>query len=540
MFFISYLGIFRNFVKSAIESLPSNYYAEEYKIDDHIKRHNIGAFWCEDIMGTPSTYLHPSTTLIQEFLPCKAEHVGKSTDKYSIPVSNNALDSHMAKTSQNPIPSNNTHACHTLSGIPRFSASDSTQTPSCMNTLLNIDEKDNENTFLKEIPKEYYYKTDLQCQISEKIKKLTQICKRIRKDKINCTSYSDILCFLDDSYRIRNLFLKNIFMNNCKLFWKLRNIEAGMKEYWQDERILKEVAVIFKARIDQIEIAKKNCAILSFFPGLIFIKDFINKRFTNMSLNERPMISIYYGCKIIESILHYDSLKFTELNHSFVYGENSEYPKFRLCRNSLQITKNYLLQILNIVRYIYEALEMRQIDQKMTKLIKSACYYLKNDFRNNRYTKNIITRSLLDLVFLFDEDSIEYIIEYNSDTCKSNLYIFPLFRSFQQDIIDFSVFESRKFIKYYLEIFENKIFKEYINIPEQKYERHISYLNKIRENISQNLTDIEINTIAFEALEKTQIFIHYYINVKVNSMIFTDEYKEKMLEAFIEEINYTE
>ncbi|TBU12399.1 hypothetical protein CWI38_0771p0010, partial [Hamiltosporidium tvaerminnensis] len=108
------------------------------------------------------------------------------------------------------------------------------------------------------------------------------------------------------------------------------------------------------------------------------------------------------------------------------------------------------------------------------------------------------------------------------------------------DIIDFSVFESRKFIKYYLEIFENKIFKEYINIPEQKYERHISYLNKIRENISQNLTDIEINTIAFEALEKTQIFIHYYINVKVNSMIFTDEYKEKMLEAFIEEINYTE
>ncbi|TBU09859.1 hypothetical protein CWI39_0028p0010, partial [Hamiltosporidium magnivora] len=289
-------------------------------------------------------------------------------------------------------------------------------------------------------------------------------------------------CFKKQNFDEQNFDLESLFKTNCFVFVCLNVIEKKMKDDLKCEAFFKCISESLIKRMRCIEIARHNCPILSLFPGLIFLKDFIFDQISKKPIKEISISSIFYGLKTIEIILQSPSLSFPVVNSKVLYNYNSKYTEYKLSPEILKKVRYDLRKVLYTIRLIKSLLLSPNEGKIMCKLIINICFYMHNDFINGKYTKNIILKCVRDLVFLFDVETKKYLESYFYRNNESDV-VRPLITSYEYDFEHFSIHESLKFIEYYLKLFQSETFKKYINLSSSDYTCYIDYFIKIKERI---------------------------------------------------------
>ncbi|TBU05073.1 hypothetical protein CWI39_0722p0010 [Hamiltosporidium magnivora] len=524
MFFEQYkLMFFWSLMKLAIHNESKEILAEMEKAKNDEARHKIVTIFSNNSGINPlmcTITINESTT---KEMNKEDKNISNNSKNYSFTISNCVLVSQNITIPHNSsIPIFIDYHIDSSNNIQGFDQS-SDHTLAGRNIVPSIQAQNDETSFhpvknKNNVPKHNNYKYDIEFvrfffTSKKNIQNPTVIFEQIERIFVHNTN--------------NTLIIKNFYKKNKYIFKDLYDIEMKMQKNLQNSNIMDEVLRIFLEKMSSIKIPQTNCPILSLFPGLILLNNFVFDKITTVATNETSIFCIFYGSKIIEKILQNHTSYFIE-NSNNLYGKNVRRPDFKLNTHFYMIIENDFRKILEIVGLIRNLLGFPNESKKIIYLVRDIYFYLVNDFIGNHFANDIILRCVLDLVFLFDSETIEYLKLYFYEKADTENRTRANFKSFFYDYLNFKNSISIKFIDYYLNLFQNETFKNLIIIPKDEYNYFIDYLIEMKEYMKKSHENSSIRRIIFKVLKNSQIFLRYNINIRLNSLVFTDIYKEKM------------
>ncbi|TBU04261.1 hypothetical protein CWI36_0789p0010 [Hamiltosporidium magnivora] len=304
-------------------------------------------------------------------------------------------------------------------------------------------------------------------------------------------NFRDFLPLIEYHYTFKNIKNASAVILHSRILDNIRINEIQIKGFAKttDEERLR-IWSLFTEKYSKIKIIDFDSPLISFFPGIIMLKDFIYKLLTEQRLKERNIFNIFVGMKMIESLLF--STK--EMISSFCNGNNSDKFSYGCCTTNIIIAhKRIFFTILK--KILFKNFNLSKNFIISLRITEIGCVYLSNDkFYLNKAYKYHFLRALIDSIFFLDDVLMNTAsIFYEKNVQNINLQTGYVDHKFF-DFLELENFEmdpdlSLKFIKYYLILLQKEEFISSGNINKTVFKNVIENLAIEVDNVEKEYTN---------------------------------------------------
>ncbi|TBT98980.1 hypothetical protein CWI36_2149p0010, partial [Hamiltosporidium magnivora] len=348
------------------------------------------------------------------------------------------------------------------------------------------------------------------------------------------TNFRDLLPPIIYDYTFKNI--KHVFAVNSHIMIldniRINEIQIkGFAKTTDEERL--RIWSLFSKKYLEIKILDYDSPLVSFFPGIIMLKDFIYKLLLEKVLQDRNIFNIFVGMKMIESLLFSSKEMIAGLSNEnsldiFSYGHGA--------KNIINVHKKIFFKILrqilcknfNLSRNFFITLRITEI----------GCDYLSDDklYLNKEYKCHFL-RALIDSIFFLDDMLINTVFNiYEKSIIDVDLQTGYVAHTF----FDFSILEnfemdpdlSLKFIKYYLILLQNEEFISSANINKIDFKNVIENLAIEVDKFEKELTNScssqpkEHINLLFKCLSIFNFIIKCGYNINIHNSLYLERISE--------------
>ncbi|TBU09889.1 hypothetical protein CWI39_0022p0020 [Hamiltosporidium magnivora] len=206
--------------------------------------------------------------------------------------------------------------------------------------------------------------------------------------------------------------------------------------------------------------------LVSFFPGIIMLKDFIYKLLLEKVLQDRNIFNIFVGMKMIESLLFSSKEMIAGLSKEnsldiFSYGHSDTNIIIAHKKIFFKILRQILCKNFNLSRNIFITLRITEI----------GCDYLNSIFFLDDMLMNTVSN-------IYEKRIID--VDLQTGFVAHTFFDFSILENFEMDL-DLSL----KFIKYYLILLQNEEFISSGNINKTVFKNVIENLAIEVDNVEK-------------------------------------------------------
>ncbi|KAK1347983.1 hypothetical protein LUQ84_002679 [Hamiltosporidium tvaerminnensis] len=304
------------------------------------------------------------------------------------------------------------------------------------------------------------------------------------------TNFRDLLPLIEYHYTFKNIknasavilhsrILDNIRINEMRIKKITKTADEDMQRNWS----------LFTEKFSKIKIIDYDSPLVSFFPGIIMLKDFIYKLLLGKVLQDRNIFNIFVGMKMIESLLFSSKEMISSFCNEnsldiFSYGHGAKNIINVHKKMFFTILKKILCKNFNLSRNFFITLRITEI----------GCDYLSDDklYLNKAYKCHFL-RTFIDSIFFLDDVLMNTVSNiYEKSIIDVDLQTGFVVHTF----FDFSILEkieivpglSLKFIKYYLILLQKEEFISSGNINQIVFKDVIENLTIEVDNFEKELT----------------------------------------------------
>ncbi|TBU08681.1 hypothetical protein CWI39_0152p0020 [Hamiltosporidium magnivora] len=308
------------------------------------------------------------------------------------------------------------------------------------------------------------------------------------------TNFRDLLPLIEYHYTFKNIknasavilhsrILDNIRINEMRIKKITKTADEDMQRNWS----------LFTEKFSKIKIIDYDSPLVSFFPGIIMLKDFIYKLLLGKVLQDRNIFNIFVGMKMIESLLFSSKEMIAGLSTEnsldiFSYGHGAKNIINVHKKMFFTILKKILCKNFNLSRNFFYNIEKNII------ITEIGCDYLSDDklYLNKAYKCHFL-RTFIDSIFFLDDVLMNTVSNiYEKSIIDVDLQTGFVVHTF----FDFSILEkieivpglSLKFIKYYLILLQKEEFISSGNINQIVFKDVIENLTIEVDNFEKELT----------------------------------------------------
>ncbi|TBU13139.1 hypothetical protein CWI38_0303p0030 [Hamiltosporidium tvaerminnensis] len=252
-----------------------------------------------------------------------------------------------------------------------------------------------------------------------------------------------------DTYVEHLITLENISYNEITIKYTTNITEKELEEYWKH----------FDRKYSSIKIIDYDSPLISYFPGIVHLKEFIYNLLKSLPLRRRNIFSVFVGMKMIESLLVSSKEIISSIIKDYVHDMFSFDSDLK---KTLNFHKKILFKIMKVL--LSKNFDLSEEFFISLRIVETRCIYLSKDtlYINGKYNSYFL-RALIDSIFLLDEQLNKNVFGFFANYIKSvNLKTGFVDHNF----IDFAaIYKTEldpeivlKLIKYYLEMLRKNEF----------------------------------------------------------------------------------
>ncbi|KAK1347979.1 hypothetical protein CWI37_0092p0010 [Hamiltosporidium tvaerminnensis] len=343
-------------------------------------------------------------------------------------------------------------------------------------------------------------------------------------------NFRDFLPLIEYHYTFKNIKNASAVIFHSRILDNIRINEIQIKGFAKttDEERLR-IWSLFSKKYSKIKIIDFDSPLISFFPGIIMLKDFIYKLLTEKRLKERNIFNIFVGMKIIESLLFSSKEMIAGLSKEnsldiFSYGHGATNIIIAHKRIFFTILKKILFKNFNLSKKFIISLRITEM----------GCVYLSNDkLYLNKANKYHFLRALIDSIYFLDDmlmNTVSNIYEKSIiDVDLQTGYVAHIFFDFSElENFEIDPDLSLKFIKYYLILLQNEEFISSGNINKIVFKNVIENLAIEVDNVEKELTNScsiqpkEHINLLFKCLSIFNFIIKCEYNINLHNSLYLE------------------
>ncbi|TBU08273.1 hypothetical protein CWI36_0160p0010 [Hamiltosporidium magnivora] len=263
----------------------------------------------------------------------------------------------------------------------------------------------------------------------------------------------------------------------------------------------------------EIKILDYDSPLVSFFPGIIMLKDFIYKLLLEKVLQDRNIFNIFVGMKMIESLLFSSKEMIAGLSKEnsldiFSYGHSATNIIIAHKKIFFKILRQILCKNFNLSRNIFITLRITEI----------GCDYLNSIFFLDDMLMNTVSN-------IYEKRIID--VDLQTGFVAHTFFDFSILENFEMDP-DLSL----KFIKYYLILLQNEEFISSANINKIDFKNVIENLAIEVDKFEKELTNScssqpkEHINLLFKCLSIFNFIIKCGYNINIHNSLYLERISE--------------
>ncbi|TBU09653.1 hypothetical protein CWI39_0053p0010 [Hamiltosporidium magnivora] len=348
----------------------------------------------------------------------------------------------ISNTDQNLSERQNTFFCSTCAGYPQVNNSFSSQ---------NYSDTDFSSRPINSFP---LYEHDT---ISSKTNLLHCMLNKLYLEDFFTNLY-DLLPFLENNYFFETITNSFTQKEHMKTLLNLAYNEINIMKVEIPEIELEQNWETFKIQYSSIKIIDYDSPLISYFPGIVHLKEFIYNLLESLPLRRRNIFNVFVGMKMIESLLVSSKEIISSINPFNTKDIFSPNSKIKKKLNEYKVTFYRILKIIlcknfKLPKEFY--IKLRIVDIGCARLINNGLYPFDG--------YNSFLRILVDSIFLLDFEStnaVSAIFEklVSDVNLKTGFVYHSLFDLSCLKKMEFDSKIALKFVRNYLKLLQQKEF----------------------------------------------------------------------------------